>query len=49
MGFSAANAQALSAPPYVFAFFTVILAGYLSDRYKRRALGIIVPASVAFM
>ncbi|KAK4686269.1 hypothetical protein P7C73_g3857, partial [Tremellales sp. Uapishka_1] len=37
MGFSAGRAQALSAPPYVFAVFSTVFAGWLADRFRTRA------------
>jgi hypothetical protein len=49
MGFSAANAQALSAPPYVFAGFCTVLSGWYSDKYRQRMGAVTIPAAVAFM
>jgi CHASE2 domain-containing sensor protein len=40
MGFTAANAQLLSIPPYVFACFCVILSGWWST---------VIPSAVGFM
>lgn len=48
-GFSAANAQALSAPPYIFACFCLIFCGWFSDKYKMRMVSCVVPSIVAFM
>ncbi|KAM3066356.1 hypothetical protein ACMFMG_003135 [Clarireedia jacksonii] len=40
MGFSAVNAQGLSAPPYFLAFLVVILSTYIADRTQQRGLTI---------
>ncbi|KAI9821665.1 MAG: hypothetical protein M1827_002246 [Pycnora praestabilis] len=37
MGYSSVRSQALSAPPYLIAFFVVILTAFLSDRYRSRS------------
>ncbi|WVW80169.1 hypothetical protein I302_102146 [Kwoniella bestiolae CBS 10118] len=49
MGFTAANAQALSAPPYVFAAFCVVASGLFSDRYRMRAATVVFPSIVGFI
>ncbi|WRT63104.1 uncharacterized protein IL334_000007 [Kwoniella shivajii] len=49
MGFTAANAQALSAPPYVFAAFCVVGSGLFSDRYRLRAATVIFPSIIGFI
>lgn len=49
MGFTAAAAQGLSAPPYVFASFCVVASGLFSDRYRMRAATVIFPSMVAFV
>lgn len=49
MGFTAAQAQGLSAPPYVFASFCVVASGLFSDRYRLRACTVIFPSIFAFM
>ncbi|CAF3627743.1 unnamed protein product [Rotaria sp. Silwood1] len=41
LGFVSYQAQLLSAPPYVFAFFTTLITAYLSDKYTRRSIFII--------
>ncbi|OCF75005.1 hypothetical protein I204_03853 [Kwoniella mangroviensis CBS 8886] len=46
MGFTAANAQALSAPPYVFAAFCVVASGLFSDKYRLRAATVVFPSIV---
>lgn len=46
MGPTALMSQALSAPPYVIAFITVILVSYLSDRLRSRGLFIITCALI---
>jgi len=42
LGYTAANAQLLSVPPYVLAALTTVLAGWLSDRKQIRAPFIII-------
>ncbi|KAI9367370.1 major facilitator superfamily domain-containing protein [Aspergillus egyptiacus] len=37
MGYTATNSQALSAPPYLTAFLTVLVTSYLSDRSRSRS------------
>ena len=37
MGFSGANSQALSTPPYVWAFLLAMTVGHFSDHYKSRS------------
>ena len=44
MGHSALISQALSAPPYLLAFFVVILTAYLSDRIQTRSYFVIFHA-----
>lgn len=41
MGYSSTYAQALSVPPYIFAFAVVLLGTYLSDRFLSRSVPII--------
>lgn len=41
MGYSSTHAQALSVPPYIFAFAVVLLSTYLSDRFLSRSVPII--------
>jgi len=47
MGFDRESSQGLSAPPFLFAFITVLLTAYLSDRYQTRSLPIAFHASMA--
>ena len=47
MGYSALTSQALSAPPYLLAFFTVIATAYWSDRYRSRSIFVIFHALLA--
>ncbi|KAJ4352366.1 uncharacterized protein N0V89_007714 [Didymosphaeria variabile] len=47
MGHTTLIAQALSAPPYLFAFVVVLVTAYLSDRHQSRAFYIIVHALLA--
>ncbi|KAF7625090.1 putative MFS transporter [Aspergillus flavus] len=37
MGYSSVTSQALSAPPFLFAFIIVLLTAYLSDRNRKRS------------
>ena len=47
MGYSAVTSQALSAPPYLAAFFTVLITAYLSDHYRTRSVFVIFHALLA--
>jgi MFS family permease len=47
MGYSSIQAQALSAPPYLFAFVVVIATAYISDRYQTRSYPIIFHSLLA--
>ena len=47
MGNSAVKSQALSAPPYLLAFFVVLLSAYLSDRHRNRSFFILFHALLA--
>ena len=47
MGYSPLRSQALSAPPYLAAFFTVLLTAYLSDRSRSRSNYVIFHALLA--
>ncbi|KAI1848213.1 hypothetical protein JX266_005926 [Neoarthrinium moseri] len=44
MGHTALESQALSAPPYLIAFITVLITAYLSDRLQTRSLFIVAHA-----
>ncbi|MCJ1385345.1 hypothetical protein MMC17_008467 [Xylographa soralifera] len=44
MGYTALKSQALSAPPYLFSFFVVLLIAYLSDRYRSRSFYVCLSA-----
>lgn len=46
MGYSALQAQALSAPPYLVSFVVGLLIAYLSDRYRNRSLFVCVSTFV---
>jgi len=46
MGFSAINAQALSAPPYFISFLLVIATTYLADRTQQRGLTIMALSAI---
>lgn len=47
MGYSALTSQALSTPPYLVAFITVLLTAYLSDRHRIRYLFVIFHSLLA--
>jgi dipeptide/tripeptide permease len=47
MGYTAVSAQALSAPPYLFAFSVVITTAYYSDRLQTRSTFIILHSLLA--
>jgi MFS family permease len=47
MGYSSIRAQALSAPPYLFAFLVVLATAYLSDRYRSRSVPIMIHSALA--
>ncbi|CAZ83153.1 unnamed protein product [Tuber melanosporum] len=47
MGYTSIHAQALSAPPYLFAFFLVLLSTYLSDRLRSRSYPILILSLIA--
>ena len=40
LGYSAANAQAMSAPPYIFACMVTVFSGWAADRYQQRMLSV---------
>ncbi|KAF2021033.1 MFS general substrate transporter [Aaosphaeria arxii CBS 175.79] len=42
LGYSAANAQAMSAPPYVFACMVTFFAGWFADRTQQRMLTVLL-------
>ncbi len=47
MGYSALSSQALSAPPYLVAFFAVLITAYMSDHYRSRSVFVIFHAILA--
>ena len=47
MGYSTLTSQGLSAPPFLFAFFVVILTAFLSDRCKSRSVPMMIHAALA--
>ena len=49
MGFSAAQAQLLTVPPYALAFITTITTAILCQRYGYRAPFIIIPAAIGII
>lgn len=46
MGYASLTAQALTAPPYLFAFLTVLATAYLSDRYRSRSAFVILHSAL---
>lgn len=42
LGYSAANAQAMTVPPYVFACAVTALSGYMADRWQKRMLPLLL-------
>ncbi|KAM0715796.1 hypothetical protein Q7P37_008310 [Cladosporium fusiforme] len=48
MGFDPLSSQGLSAPPFLFAFFVVLLTAYLSDHLQSRSIPMIFHALMAF-
>ncbi|RMY99616.1 hypothetical protein D0862_07055 [Hortaea werneckii] len=49
MGFSQRASQGLSAPPFMFAFFVVLVTAFLSDRIKSRSIPMIYHATLAML
>jgi MFS family permease len=47
MGFSRLQSQALSAPPFLFAFVVVLITAFISDRLKSRSIPMIFHALLA--
>ncbi|OQO05706.1 hypothetical protein B0A48_09799 [Cryoendolithus antarcticus] len=47
MGFSKLASQGLSAPPFLFAFFAVLITALLSDRWKSRSIPMVFHALLA--
>lgn len=47
LGYSAARAQLMSVPPYVSAAICTLTVGYLSDKWQRRGLLVIICAAVS--
>lgn len=47
MGYSRLQSQALSAPPFLFAFFSVLLTAFLSDRLRSRSGPMLFHATLA--
>ncbi|KAH9886820.1 putative high-affinity nicotinic acid transporter [Xylariomycetidae sp. FL2044] len=46
LGYSSIKAQAMTSPPYVFAFFCVILIALYSDKYQCRARSLLISYAV---
>ncbi|KAI7660031.1 MFS general substrate transporter [Hortaea werneckii] len=49
MGFSQKASQGLSAPPFLFAFFVVLVTAFLSDRIKSRSIPMIFHATLTML
>ncbi|RMY78802.1 hypothetical protein D0863_00438 [Hortaea werneckii] len=49
MGFSQKSSQGLSAPPFLFAFFVVLVTAFLSDRIKSRSIPMMFHATLAML
>ncbi|KAL4884123.1 major facilitator superfamily domain-containing protein [Aspergillus karnatakaensis] len=47
LGYSDVKAQAMTAPPYVFACIVTIISGIAADRYRQRMLAIALPNAMA--
>ncbi|GAB7362637.1 hypothetical protein MBLNU230_g2947t1 [Neophaeotheca triangularis] len=47
MGYASQTAQALTAPPFLLAFVSVLVTAYLSDRYRTRSLPLILHGTLA--
>lgn len=49
LGYTAATAQLMSVPPYILAALTTVMAGWASDRLRRRGLVIMIFASIGLI
>ncbi|KAJ5579711.1 uncharacterized protein N7459_005696 [Penicillium hispanicum] len=49
LGYSAANAQAMSVPPYVFACAVTALSGWLADKWQKRMLPLFLCNTMALI
>lgn len=52
LGYSTVKAQAMTAPPYVFACLMTLASGLLADRYRQRMLSVVLPnitAAIGFV
>ncbi|KAF2501166.1 MFS general substrate transporter [Lophium mytilinum] len=47
LGYSNANAQAMTVPPYIFACICTIFSGWAADRYQQRMLSVLIPNAMA--
>ncbi|KAL1855819.1 hypothetical protein VTK73DRAFT_8461 [Phialemonium thermophilum] len=47
LGYTAANAQAMTVPPYLFACIVTVFSGWAADRYKKRMLSVLLPNLLA--
>lgn len=47
LGYSAADAQALTVPPYIFASLCTVAVGFAADKYEQRMLSIFIPSVFA--
>ena len=49
LGYTAVKAQALTTPPYIFATVVCVLIGWLSDKYQKRYIMIMIAYSIGLM
>ncbi|KAF5008355.1 hypothetical protein FDECE_5398 [Fusarium decemcellulare] len=47
LGYSAAEAQAMTVPPYIFACIVTVFSGWAADRYRQRMLSVLLPNLLA--
>lgn len=47
LGYTAAEAQAMTAPPYIFACLVTLFSGWAADRWRQRMLSVLLPNLVA--
>ncbi|KAH6876325.1 major facilitator superfamily domain-containing protein [Thelonectria olida] len=47
LGYTAANAQAMTVPPYIFASIVTVFSGWAADRYRQRMLSVLLPNLLA--
>ncbi|KAF9873486.1 putative pantothenate transporter [Colletotrichum karsti] len=47
LGYTAAEAQAMTAPPYIFACMITLFSGWAADRWRQRMLSVLLPNLLA--